>query len=329
MEPKHDFGKDVFETIQLQKQKQKKMRTIFKIMTVLIATSFVVFLWYDSKASGNEKGDKTEKLGKAKSSKQENDQLTVSGGISIVKKWDMPSILVEISGITYMEENRFATVQDELGKIFIYNTQKNAVEKEITFGADGDYEGLTMVNSTIWVLRADGMLFEVSDAMADKPSVKEYKTPLTVNHNVEGLCYDQARNRLLLAIKDGEPGGKSYKGIYGFDLATKKMQMEPVYKINLDDKILASISSKKKKGVEMMPSGIAIHPQTKEIYITDGRNAGLLIMNADGTLKKLYGFNKKEFNQPEGITFKPNGDMLISNEGSKEPGNILNVAISE
>ena len=95
MEPKHDFGKDVFETIQLQKQKQKKMRTIFKIMTVLIATSFVVFLWYDSKASGNEKGDKTEKLGKAKSSKQENDQLTVSGGISIVKKWDMPSILVE------------------------------------------------------------------------------------------------------------------------------------------------------------------------------------------------------------------------------------------
>ena len=87
------------------------------MIEVLIATSFVVFLWYDSKASGNEKGDKTEKLGKAKSSKQENDQLTVSGGISIVKKWDMPSILVEISGITYMEENRFATVQDELGKI--------------------------------------------------------------------------------------------------------------------------------------------------------------------------------------------------------------------
>ena len=173
------------------------------------------------------------------------------------------------------------------------------------------------------------MLFEVSDAMTEKLSVKEYKTHLTVKHNVEGLCYDQAKNRLLLAIKDGEPGGKSYKGIYGFDLATKKMQLEPVYKINLDDKIFASLSSKKKKGVEMMPSGIAIHPETQEIYITDGRNAGLLIMNADGTLKKLYGLDKKEFNQPEGITFKPNGEMLISNEGSKEPGNILNVTISE
>ncbi|MEO5947529.1 MAG: hypothetical protein ABIP79_11985 [Chitinophagaceae bacterium] len=329
MEPKHEFGKDVFKTIQLQKQKEKKMRTIFKIMGVLIALSFVVFLWYDSKASGNKKGDKTEKLSKTKSSKQNKGQVTVSGDISIIKKWDMPSVLVEISGITYMDENRFATVQDEFGKIFIYNTQKNAVEKEIAFGADGDYEGLAMVNSTIWVLRADGMLFEVTDAMADKPIVKQYKTQLTAKHNVEGLCYDQARNRLLLAIKDGEPGGESYKGIYGFDLATKKMQLEPVFKINLDDKIFANLSSKKKKGVEMMPSSIAIHPLTKDIYITDGSNASLLVMNADGTLKKLFGLDKKEFNQPEGITFKPNGDMLISNEGSKQPGNILNVQISE
>jgi len=329
MEPKHEFGKGVFETIDPEKQKQNNVKKIFKIISLLIAISFIAFLWYDSKASGNEKGDKTEKLGKVKSSKQSNNQLSVSGDINIVKKWDMPSVLVEISSITYMEENRFATVQDELGKIFIYNTQKNSVEKEITFGADGDYEGLAMVNSTIWVLRADGMLFEVSDATSSKLSVNEYKTALTAKHNVEGLCYDPTNNRLLLAIKDGEPNGNSYKGIYGFDLATKKMQLEPVYKIYLDDKVFANFNSKKKKGVEMMPSGIAIHPQTQEIYITDGRNAGLLIMNADGTLKKFYGLDKKEFNQPEGITFKPNGEMLISNEGSKEPGNILNVVISK
>jgi len=165
MEPKHEFGKGVFETIDFEKQKQKNVKKVFKIISLLIAISFIAFLWYDSKASGNEKGDKTEKLGKVKSNKQSNDQLPVSGAISIVKKWDMPSALIEISGITYMEENRFATVQDELGKIFIYNTQKDAVEKEITFGADGDYEGLAMVNNTIWVLRANGMLFEVSDAM--------------------------------------------------------------------------------------------------------------------------------------------------------------------
>ena len=142
MEPKHEFGKGVFETIDFEKQKQKNVKKVFKIISLLIAISFIAFLWYDSKASGNEKGDKTEKLGKVKSNKQSNDQLPVSGGISIAKKWDMPSALIEISGITYMEENRFATVQDELGKIFIYNTQKDAVEKEITFGADGDYEGL-------------------------------------------------------------------------------------------------------------------------------------------------------------------------------------------
>jgi len=42
--------------------------------------------------------------------------------ITIVKKWDMPKSLAEISGLSYMDRQRFACVQDELGKIFIYNT---------------------------------------------------------------------------------------------------------------------------------------------------------------------------------------------------------------
>lgn len=36
-----------------------------------------------------------------------------------------------------------------------------------------------------------------------------------------------------------------------------------------------------------------------------------------------------EFEQPEGITFQPNGELFIANEGSKKAGNILNVEIKE
>jgi hypothetical protein len=45
-------------------------------------------------------------------------------------------------------------------------------EKEISFGAPGDYEELAVVGETIWVLRADGKLFEVNNMNAAKPSVK-------------------------------------------------------------------------------------------------------------------------------------------------------------
>jgi uncharacterized protein YjiK len=246
--------------------------------------------------------------------------------ITIVKKWDMPRSLAEISGLSYIDGQRFACVQDELGKIFIYNAASSSVEKEISFGAAGDYEELAVVGETIWVLRADGKLFEVSNINAAKPPVKEYSTPLTIKQDSEGLCYDKKNNRLLIAIKGVEPGTENYKGIYAFDLASKKMDQQPVFKIDLQNKVFGSGSDKKKRNT-INPSGISIHPFSGDMYILDGRNPQLLIIDADGNIKKLYTLNSKEFAQPEGITFNSSGDLFIANEGTKQPGNIVQVKI--
>ena len=246
--------------------------------------------------------------------------------ITIVKKWDMPKSLAEISGLSYIDGQRFACVQDELGKIFIYNTTSSSVEREISFGAPGDYEELAVIGETIWVLRADGKLFEVSNMDAAKPSVKEYSTQLTTKQDPEGLCYDKKNNRLLIAIKGAEPGNENYKGIYAFDLSLKKMDQQPVFKIDLQNKVFGSGSDKKKRNT-INPSGISIHPVTGDIYIVDGRNPQLLIIDAGGNIKKLYTLNSKEFAQPEGITFNSAGDLFIANEGTKQPGNIVQVKI--
>ena len=246
--------------------------------------------------------------------------------ITIVKKWDMPKSLAEISGLSYIDGQRFACVQDELGKIFIYNTTSSSVEREISFGAPGDYEELAVIGETIWVLRADGKLFEVSNMDAAKPSVKEYSTQLTTKQDPEGLCYDKKNNRLLIAIKGAEPGNENYKGIYAFDLSSKKMDQQPVFKIDLQNKVFGNGSDKKKRNT-INPSGISIHPLSGDMYILDGRNPQLLIIDAGGNIKKLYTLNSKEFAQPEGITFNSAGDLFIANEGTKQPGNIVQVKI--
>ncbi len=139
---------------------------------------------------------------------------------------------------------------------------------------------------------------------------------------------DAANNRLLLAIKDAEPGGENYKGIYAFDLVSKKMQGEPAYKIDLDHSLLQDDKGKKKSS-GIMPSAITIHPSTKELFITDGRKSKLLVLDNKGDVKKLYKLDKQSFAQPEGITFTPAGELFISNEGPKQPANILKVEISE
>jgi DNA-binding beta-propeller fold protein YncE len=252
---------------------------------------------------------------------------SANAAITIIRKWNMPKELTEISGLSYIDDKRFACVQDELGKIFIYNIASSSVEKEIPFGTTGDYEGLAVVGETVWVLRADGKLYEVSNINTTKPSVKEHTTHLTMKQDSEGLCFDKKNNRLLIAIKGAELSTEDYKGIYAFDLVTKKMDQKPVFKIDLMNKVFESNGTGKKKKGSINPSGIAIQPINGDMYITDGRNAKLLITDAAGKIKSLYQLNTNEFAQPEGISFNAAGDLFIANEGTKQPGNILQVKI--
>jgi len=257
------------------------------------------------------------------------ESVSANAPITIIKKWNMPKELTEISGLSYKGEKQFACVQDEAGKIFIYNIATSSVEKEISFGAAGDYEELAVVDKTIWVLRADGKLFEVSNLDAAKPTVKEYSTHLTTKQDPEGLCYDKKNNRLLIAIKGAEPGTEDYKGIYSFDLGSKKMDQQPAFKIDLLDKVFGNNGSGKKKKGSINPSGIVIHPVNGDMYIIDGRNSQLLITDASGKIKNLYQLSAKDFSQPEGIAFNSAGDLFIANEGTNQPGNILQVRIDQ
>src|SRR5690606_19542577 len=144
-------------------------------------------------------------------------------------------------GIAYLGPNRFACVQDERGTIFIYNTATSKVEREIDFTGPGDFEGITVVYKTAYVVRSDGRLFEVADFESNKPKVTEHKTDFTEDNNIEGMGYDARNNRLLLAVKDQDSNSKAYKGIYSFDLETKKLVAQPVYKIDFSHQVFAGI----------------------------------------------------------------------------------------
>ena len=318
-EPPADFGKEAV----IKERRSKKFKMNMIKIGILVAGLSGIFLVLANKS------DEMSFLGESKTkTKKDKGNMQVSPGISVEKKWDMPKQLLEISGLSYIDDSRFACVQDEQGTLFIYNITSSSVEKEIPFGGVGDYEGLAVVGEAVWVLRADGKLFEVNNINAAKPLVKEHTTHLTIKQDSEGLCYDKKHNRLLIAIKGSELDTEDYKGIYAFDLSTKKMDQKPVFKIDLLNEVFESNGSGKKKKGSFNPSGIAIHSLNGDMYITDGRNSKLLITDATGKIKKLYQLSTSDFPQPEGITFNAAGDLFISNEGTKQPGNILQVKIA-
>lgn len=311
------------------------MRTpfiIIAVMVFIIGSAFVIRFVFDKKPldekitlakSENLDTDKKDK------NKQES-KSTDKPGVNLVNQWNVPEILKEISAIDYIDAKRFACVQDELGKIFIYNVESEKIEKEIPFGSAGDYEGLALDGETAYVLRADGQIFEVRSYKSAKTVVNQYKTHLTEKHDTEGLAFDKANNRLLVSIKGDEPHTDAYKGIYAFDLSTKKMSKEPIVKIDLNDDMFAAISSgkdKKKKKAPINPSELAIHPASGEIYVLDGRQPKLLVMDKSGKLLSLVALEDSAFSQPEGMAFSPDGKLFISNEGTKKSGNILEIQV--
>lgn len=263
---------------------------------------------------------KDEKKGKKKY-KQDDGKAFNSNNIKVEAKYVLPAVLSEVSGISYINNQRFACVQDEDGIIFIFNVADNKIEKAIPFAGIGDYEGIALNGTTAYVVNSSGVIYEVENINAGKPKVREYQTTLNAKDDVEALCFDKANNRLLLAYKREEDNGNS-KGIYTFDLTTKKLAGEPVFVINLDN---ALPGSQGKKAKLIKPSGIAIHPTNGDIYLIEGSNPRVLVLDNKGSFKTYSKLDNNDFEQPEGITFDTAGVLYISNEGKKGSGNILKV----
>ena len=221
--------------------------------------------------------------------------------------------LEEISGLSISSTGYWLAVQDEEGKIFAFGPDQLKVEK-FSYTKPGDFEGVAATPKHLYTLRSDGTIYRIKHpGDPEKQKVKKYETHLSSKNDTEGLCFDSTNNRLLVACK-GSPGGssslKGKRAIYAFDLEEKELSDDPVFTISL--KKIQSVTKNSK--AEFRPSGIAIHPVTKEIYIIATVGKLLVVLHPDGKFKQAKHLDHDHFIQPEGIAFLENGDLLIANE---------------
>lgn len=229
--------------------------------------------------------------------------------------WEMPSALNEISGIEILNNQKIICNNDEDGKLFVYDLNNKLVEKIIPFAKKGDYEDVAIHGNTAFVLRSDGTIFEVQNYL-NSPKTIKHKTFLTEEDNAEGLFFEAEKNRLLVACKENydKKKEKGTRFVYEFLLDENMLNPNPILTISQND-----ISSKS----QFSPSGIAIHPISKNIYVLSSVGKMLAEFTSEGKLQKLYSLNYAYYQQPEGISFSENGDLYISNESKKSSANIL------
>lgn len=249
---------------------------------------------------------------------------TISSSVTINKTWKLPSILNEVSGIAFLPPNRIACIQDEKGSIFIYNFETSSLEREIKFAGGGDYEGISIQDNTAYVLESNGTVYRITDFKEDART-EIFKTFLSSKNDTEGLFYEAAKNRLLIAVKAKDPNSKNQKGIYAVELPSMKMLKTPVFSLTFQEQLFDDIRKKNAEDT-FFPSEVAVDPSTGEILILEAREPKLLILDPDGKAKALHVLSRKLFPQPEGLTFDASGRLYISNEG--RPATIHRVTLN-
>jgi len=244
------------------------------------------------------------------------------------QRWNMPSVLKEISGIAFKDNRTLMCVQDENGTVYFFDLVDGSINHKIVFGKSGDYEDIALVDNTIFVLKSNGQLYRVDITDNKEADTDKVTTTLSEKNDTEGLAYDASNKSLLIACKNDpfinheEDKGRA---IYSYSLTDSALNKTPIIFIEKKkfNEAIQKLGFDKKKHYPFLPSGIAIHPVSGQIVVICSVGKIMLILDQEGNIENMVPLDSKLFVQPEGICFSPEGDLFISSEGKIGKGYIL------
>lgn len=232
------------------------------------------------------------------------------------KVFELPDQLREISGIALSDENTIFCIQDEFGIVFKYDIQKEEVTGIVRFTDIGDFEDISIMGDTAYILRSDATIFSFN---YKNFKGKYNQTIIPVNcMNSEGICVNDGKIMYLSCKDQSINNSGTIRTLYSFP--TDRMYKSEIFaSIDIDEinelfsKLYPSI---KKESITFNPSAVNINPVTKELYILSASNR-MMAVYSNNKLKGLYPLPAEVYYKPEGLTFNKEGDMYISSEGIK------------
>ena len=229
----------------------------------------------------------------------------------------LPEELQEVSGLSLLTgtTHDLACVQDEVGIIYIFDLLRNKVKKRINLQVLDDFEAIEIVDSNAYMLTSSGDLYFI-EQMKAKPIIQKIR--IDKEQDLEGMGYDAKNNRLLIVPKT--ESNKTKVKIYAYDIATKKLQKQPIIHISNEgvkryckrNRINLDIPKRK---MPFKPSAIAVNPSSGNIYLLASVGKVLCVLSPTGSIMHIEQLDQAIYPQPEGLAFLPNGDLVIASEG--------------
>lgn len=229
--------------------------------------------------------------------------------------YSLPLALAEVSGLAYYpKDSSVFAIIDEAGLFFKIYLNGSGLIKKWTFDKRRDFEDVVRKDSSFYLLVSNGdveiLRFSGDSILTDKSVLSEGSKKV---NEFETMYYDDSLG-IVLMCKECEDDKK--EKVTTFIFSPDSMAYKEGF--SLDVKQISKLTGDEK--LHFKPSAAAVHPQTNELYIIASVNKLLVIADRKGNVKEVYPLDGKIYKQPEGITFTPWGDLLISNEAA-ESGN--------
>ena len=241
---------------------------------------------------------------------------------SRLEEFKLDIAIREISGIAWDSKNdQFIAVNDEFGKLFFLTEDKKAkLAEPYTFAGRGDYEDVVVVGGVTFVLRSDGQITQLlKDSTGKGYSVKSEKINIPGDNDFETLYYDAERKALIMVCKNCAMDENKSVSAFAYYPDSIGFDNSPVFAIDVND--VAKLSPF--KASRFQPSAAAIHPILHKLFILSSASSQLVVTDLNGKPEAVYELGRKLFPQPEGITFRKDGTMCISNESMSSKATVL------
>ena len=228
----------------------------------------------------------------------------------------------EISGIIWDNQNdEFIAHNDEKGIIYYLDRDTKGIKREFVFSeTKGDYEDIAIAKKDVYVLRSDGKLFRiVTDSTGKQNTFDAGQLQSSGKNDFETLYYDAERRALVMLCKNCSADDKKIVSAYAYYPDSIGFDNKPLYTI--DVRKIDSMSPRPTS--RFQPSAARIHPVLKKLFILSSASNQLVVTDLEGNVENVYMLALKLFPQPEGLTFKTNGDMYISNEAVSSKAELL------
>jgi uncharacterized protein YjiK len=229
--------------------------------------------------------------------------------------WELPRSLDEISGLTYTEDGRLLAHGDERAIVFELDPRSGTVVKRFGFGnppVPGDFEDIVAVGDVLFLVTSDGVLYQGKEG-ADGEHVGYAVIPTGLGRRceVEGLAYEPSDHTLLLACKT--PRSRVLRGmvaVYRWSLERRKLLPTPAPVLPL------STLARGLPGRGFHPSAITRDPASGHYLLLAAREHALAEVTPDGQVLGLARLRPSDHRQAEGLTFAPDGSLLLSDEAA-------------